>query len=598
MRISIRTRILGGYLVSTLFTVAVAGAGLAGLRLMHTLSTSMYGKSIDPLTQFERVERELMAFMLELDGLERDRSKLGDEGVLSRLRRDRDAIYGRPERLGSLLPTPEAKSSYDRFAKNVILYLDHTKDYVELLAREDDAAAKALMNGAMAEAAELALSGIEGMIDRTAQSGTADFFSANETLTKVFALDLSLVAFALLGSIVVAFLLSRYFNRAISFISGIMANIADGDMMNRFDARFLVRRDELGDLVRSADVLQRDLRGQIGAIVDASDRLEGVVADLAAGSAENEEAMAVIAKTAETVERVAEEVAALVYRTAGTTEQISKSITGLDGEIGRQAADIGESAAVIEQMASNIGSVKRSTDALGNEFGALIAAADDGKSKLAIVEGTAKRIEQKSVHLFEANQTIKAIAARTNLLSMNAAIEAAHAGDAGTGFAVVADEIRTLAERASAQATTISGDIKEIKAEIDAVVSDSAQATGAFASMMERIDTLGRLEGEIADSMREQALGAEQISAAISGINTVAAGIRDESREITEGSASIRDDMASLLNLGDRLRRSLGDMERGVTGIRGTTERMRGSGARNEELVQGFRGIVKRFKVS
>ena len=151
--------------------------------------------------------------------------------------------------------------------------------------------------------------------------------------------------------------------------------------------------------------------------------------------------------------------------------------------IRQQADGVTQASSAVEEMIGNIQSVNASVDKMASSFAQLEQQSREGQQKQAAVNEKILQIEEKSKTLQEANQAIASIASQTNLLAMNAAIEAAHAGEAGKGFAVVADEIRKLSETSTAQSKTIGEQLKSIQTSIIEVVTGSQESSKAFTSV-------------------------------------------------------------------------------------------------------------------
>jgi methyl-accepting chemotaxis protein/CheY-like chemotaxis protein len=177
-------------------------------------------------------------------------------------------------------------------------------------------------------------------------------------------------------------------------------------------------------------------------------------------------------------------------------------------------------------MTANINSVTHTLAENKKNVDALTEASENGRNGLQAVAQEIQEIAQESEGLLEINSVMNNIASQTNLLSMNAAIEAAHAGEAGRGFAVVADEIRKLAESSGKQSKTTAAMLKKIKASIDNITKSSNEVLARFGAIDSSVKTVSEHEQTILAAMEEQEVGGRQILESIGRLRDITASVK------------------------------------------------------------------------
>lgn len=223
-----------------------------------------------------------------------------------------------------------------------------------------------------------------------------------------------------------------------------------------------------------------------------------------------------------------------VTSTSEIVSQISENITTLNQMIDTQVNSITQASAGIEEMISNIQSISNSVDKMANEFTELNSATNEGIEKNKIVNDLLNAILAQSKSLQDTNTVIANISYQTNLLSMNAMIESAHAGEAGRGFAVVAEEIRKLADTSAAQSKSISENLKFIAENIKKVVESADLSKLSFEVVSEKANNTSELVYSIKKAIEEQNEASKHLLETLSTMNNISTSVQRSSKKIND----------------------------------------------------------------
>lgn len=289
--------------------------------------------------------------------------------------------------------------------------------------------------------------------------------------------------------------------------------------------------------------------------------------------------------------------AASVTETAATVEEIIRTIKQLNGSIENQAASVAESSSAIEQMVGNIASITQTLGKTDDVIKTLASATADGKETIVNSNSVTQRIAEESGGLLEASNVIQHIASQTNLLAMNAAIEAAHAGEAGKGFAVVADEIRKLAEESSTQGKTITSTLKVLSGEIEALSTSSKTAEEKFNAIFALSEQVKTMSQNLMEAMREQENGSREVLNAIRDINTVTNQVNDGSAEMLRGGENVAQEMQKLDELTRIITDSMNEMASGAVQISNAVQEVNEISQKNKASIKNLSAEVGKFKV-
>jgi methyl-accepting chemotaxis protein len=286
-----------------------------------------------------------------------------------------------------------------------------------------------------------------------------------------------------------------------------------------------------------------------------------------------------------------------ITETNTTMEQIAGNLNNLNSQVENQIAKVSQSSSAIEEMLANIQSVTQTLVKNAGNVKQLMEASGVGRTGLQEVVTDIQEIARESEGLLEINRVMENIASQTNLLSMNAAIEAAHAGEAGKGFGVVAGEIRKLAESSGQQSKTIGMVLKRIKDSIDKITFSTRHVLNKFEAIDSGVKTVSEEETNIRNAMKEQGVGSKRILEVVSQLNDSTQQLKSESEHMLQGSREVTQKSRNLERVTGNITKGMNAMAAGAEQITAAVKRVNTISGENKENIHILVKEVSKFKV-
>ncbi len=400
----------------------------------------------------------------------------------------------------------------------------------------------------------------------------------------------------LIVALIIVYLVARKIVQPIQTTVDALQGIAqgDGDLTVRLPIN---GNDEITSLSEYFNQTIAKIGSAIKSVDDNSSVMQSIGDELSSNMTETASALNEISANIEGVKEQAMSQAASVTETSGTVGTIIHTIEHLNESIESQSASVVQSSAAVEEMVANIASITQSLEKSDGMVKMLATATSEGKTTLQNSNAVTQKIAEASGGLIEASSVIQNIASQTNLLAMNAAIEAAHAGEAGKGFAVVADEIRKLAEESSAQGKAITDTLKKLSDEIAGLSESSRTVEEKFNAIFQLSENVRGMSAELTAAMKEQENGSREVLAAIKTISSVTAEVKDGSEEMLTGGKGVAKEMQKLDRLTAEIKDSMNEMSAGVQQINNAVQEVNDLARKNKDSIEGLASEVRKFKV-
>ena len=368
----------------------------------------------------------------------------------------------------------------------------------------------------------------------------------------------------------------------------------EGDLTVRLPVK---GNDEITDLSEYFNEMISKIGTSVRGITEHTKVMERIGETLSSDMTETASAVNEISSNIDGVKQQTLTQAASVTETAGTIREIITTVNKLNGSIETQSESVARSSAAIEEMVANIASITNSLEKSDNMVKQLASATSEGKSTLVTSNSITQKIADESGGLIEASGVVQNIASQTNLLAMNAAIEAAHAGEAGKGFAVVADEIRKLAEESSMQGKTITDTLKKLSDDINGLSESSKIVEEKFNAIFQLSENVRGMSAELTAAMKEQENGSREVLSAIKNISSVTLEVKNGSEEMLTGGKGVAEEMEKLDKLTEIIKDSMNEMSAGVQQINNAVHEVNDLAQKNKDSIEGLAAVVEKFKV-
>jgi len=501
--IRLTSRSLLGFGLICLLLISLGLTSLYRMKEIHDASLALQTNWLPSVRQAARIQNA--ALLYRLDGrrfvMDEDRQSKSSQDKLAALK---TTLSQETEKYAPMVSSPEEKQRYDQVVANVRTYQDLLDQLVVMSQTASFEAMTHFIRDTSSEAAKKLQASIEALMSINEEGAGRSGQVANGSYDSAFLMTLMFMVLALVITCVVALLFTRSIAQPINALRLSMQKIADGDLKSKVE---ISGRDEITDLQTVAAAMRSSLKNTIEHIADSSRQL---------------------ASAAEQMSAITHESTAGIQRQSVETDQAATAVNQMTAaveEVARNAVSASESTQASERSARVV------QDRVGETIDSIERLSSRVEQTKTDIEGLAGQ----ALHIAKVLDVIGSIAEQTNLLALNAAIEAARAGEQGRGFAVVADEVRALAHRTQ-QST------QEIEQMVKGIQLDSKKAVESMNHSSEET----RVTRSLA---HETGLAIEEVTLSISHINDKNLLIATASEQQAQVARSVDRNLVSIRDL-------------------------------------------------
>ena len=430
--------------------------------------------------------------------------------------------------------------------------------------------------------------------------GIAAAIDMDEYLLPIAEMQKRLVQVAIAVSLVavlIIFLLTNSFIRPLKTVTAAMSNISEGDA-DLTATLEVTGNDEITQLAIDFNSFLGGLREVVLHIRETTTEAADVKEKLSLVSEESAASGAEISANLDSMHSQIETLNLQIEKSSTSVSDINSIIGNFDELVTTQVTAITQTSSAIEEMMGLIENMNTIMNSRKDSLETLLKSSEDGGARIKQTNDNISRINNQMDYLSEVSALINQIASQTNLLSMNAAIEAAHAGESGKGFAVVADEIRKLAEQAAENATTIETTLKDIEQQTSIATESSEESSKAFSKIGTEVSLFYNEMSELISSISELSQGGKEILVSVALLSESSSKVQDGAHQIKDEAGLIDSSMKDVSDISSNVVSGMGEIAKGVDQSSSSSNQLRDESIKLGENIDQLDEELKRFTIS
>ena len=411
--------------------------------------------------------------------------------------------------------------------------------------------------------------------------------------TVIIAIILSSLIISMIA-LVFIFFIGKNISSPIKKVHSVLEKFKEGDLTHYLKVK---SKDEIGEMTNLLNQTQEGMGNLILKVKEHSASLYDIGREFSHAADNSMEMVKSITNQTEGMKNAAGSQSASTKKTNNAIEEVIAEIEKLNMHIESQSKSISESSSAVEKTIVQINSVNQTLQENEQNIKILAAASEKGRSGLFTVTKEIEEVSKESEGLLEINKVIQTIASQTNLLSMNAAIEAAHAGEAGKGFAVVAEEIRKLADSSSAQAKNVAAALKTMNESLAKIGGSASVVIGDFENIDEAVKTVIVQEKQIRSSVDKQEENIRKLAGLTENLKKLTDSVSKGSSEMLAGSHEVTDCGNTLENLTVNVLQGVMEIAAAIAKINEEVTHIQEISQQNKYSIDELINSVTKFKV-